>query len=387
MDLSFSDEQVLLRDSIHKYLNAKYDTAARVRIVASAEGYSRECWQEFAELGFLAAPFAEEYGGLGSGAIETMIIMEEYGRRLVVEPFVETVVLAGGLLRDLGSEDQRQALLPRIIDGSDLWALAWAEAQGRHDLHDISLRAERDGNGYRLNGSKQVVVGAPWADRLIVSARTAGGQRDRRGISLFIVDKSQSGIDCRGYATVDGRRAAEIVFDDVAVGPETLVGTEGEGLPGLERAVDHAIAALCAEAVGAMDELNRMTRDYARLRKQFGVPLAKFQVLQHRMVDMFIAYEQALSMTYLTTLALYGDARERAKAASSAKVQVGEAAKFVGQQAVQIHGGMGMSDELESRPLFQAADRDQRPVRHSRPSPRPLSAGRLKTAHSKRPMR
>jgi alkylation response protein AidB-like acyl-CoA dehydrogenase len=353
MDLSFSDEQVLLRDSIHKYLNAKYDTAARMRIVASAEGYSRECWQEFAELGFLAAPFAEEYGGLGSGAVETMIIMEEYGRRLVVEPFVETVVLAGGLLRDLGSEDQRQAFLPRIIDGSDLWALAWAEAQGRHDLHDISLRAERDGNGYRLNGSKQVVVGAPWADRLIVSARTAGGQRDRRGISLFIVDKSQSGIDCRGYATVDGRRAAEIVFDDVAVGPETLVGTEGEGLPGLERAVDHAIAALCAEAVGAMDELNRMTRDYARLRKQFGVPLAKFQVLQHRMVDMFIAYEQALSMTYLTTLALYGDARERAKAASSAKVQVGEAAKFVGQQAVQIHGGMGMSDELEVGRYFK----------------------------------
>jgi len=172
-----------------------------MRIVASAEGYSRECWQEFAELGFLAALFAEEYGGLGSGTVETMIIMEEYGRRLVVEPFVETVVLAGGLLRDLGSEDQRQAFLPRIIDGSDLWFLAWAEAQGRHDLHDISLRAERGGNGYRLNGSKRVVVGAPWADRLIVSARTAGGQRDRRGISLFIVDKSQSGIDCRGYAT------------------------------------------------------------------------------------------------------------------------------------------------------------------------------------------
>ena len=228
MDFSFSDEQVLVRDTIRKYLAAEYDSVARKRIVASSEGYSRETWKQFAELGFLAAPFAEEYGGLGSGAVETMIIMEEYGRRLVVEPFVETVVLAGGLLRDLGSEDQRQAFLPRIIDGSDLWALAWAEAQGRHDLHDISLRAERDGNGYRLNGSKQVVVGAPWADRLIVSARTAGGQRDRRGISLFIVDKSQSGIDCRGYATVDGRRAAEIVFDDVALGIETLVGREGD---------------------------------------------------------------------------------------------------------------------------------------------------------------
>jgi alkylation response protein AidB-like acyl-CoA dehydrogenase len=353
MDFSFSDEQTLLRDSIHKYLSAKYDTAARMRIVTSAEGYSRECWQEFAELGLLAAPFLEEYGGLGGGAVETMVIMEEFGRRLVVEPFIETVVLAGGLLRDLGSEEQRHTFLPRIIDGSDLWALAWAEAQGRHDLHDIALRAERDGNGYRLNGSKQVVVGAPWAGRLIVSARTSGAQRDRRGISLFIVDKSQSGIDCRDYATVDGRRAADIVFDDVAVGSEMRVGPEGDGVAGLERAVDHAIAALCAEAVGAMDELNRTTRDYARLRKQFGVPLAKFQVLQHRMVDMFIAYEQALSMSYLATLALAGDEPGRAKAISGAKVQVGEAAKFIGQQAVQIHGGMGMSDELEVGRYFK----------------------------------
>jgi alkylation response protein AidB-like acyl-CoA dehydrogenase len=353
MDFSFSDEQDLLRDSIRKYLSAKYDASARRRIVTSAEGYSRECWQEFAELGFLAAPFPEEYGGVGGGAVEAMIIMEECGRRLVVEPFVETVVLAGGLLRDLGSEEQRHTFLPRIIDGSDLWALAWAEAQGRHDLHDIALRAERDGNGYRLNGSKQVVVGAPWAGRLIVSARTSGTQRDRRGISLFIVDKSQSGIDCRDYATVDGRRAADIVFDAVAVGSEMRVGPEGDGVAGLERAVDHAIAALCAEAVGAMDELNRTTRDYARLRKQFGVPLAKFQVLQHRMVDMFIAYEQALSMTYLATLALTGDDPGRAKAVSGAKVQVGEAAKFIGQQAVQIHGGMGMSDELEVGRYFK----------------------------------
>ena len=353
MDFLFSDEQDLLRDSIRKYLSAKYDASARKRIVTSAEGYSRECWQEFAELGFLAAPFPEEYGGVGGGAVEAMIIMQECGRRLVVEPFVETVVLAGGLLRDLGSEEQRRTFLPRIIDGGDLWALAWAEAQSRHDLHDIALRAERDGNGYRLNGSKQVVVGAPWANRLIVSARTSGGRRDRRGISLFIVDKSQSGIDCRDYATVDGRRAADIVFDDVAVGSEMRVGPEGDGLAGLERAVDHAIAALCAEAVGAMDELNRTTRDYARLRKQFGVPLAKFQVLQHRMVDMFIAYEQALSMTYLATLALTGDEPERAKAASGAKVQAGEAAKFIGQQAVQIHGGMGMSDELEVGRYFK----------------------------------
>jgi alkylation response protein AidB-like acyl-CoA dehydrogenase len=353
VDFSFSDEQVLLRDTIRKYLAAEYDSVARKRIVTSSEGYSRETWEQFAELGFLAAPFPEEYGGIGGGAVETMIIMEEWGRRLVVEPFIETVVLAGGLLRDLGSEEQRHTFLPRIIDGRDLWALAWAEAQGRHDLHDIALRAERDGNGYRLNGSKQVVVGAPWANRLIVSARTSGGRRDRPGISLFIVDKSQSGIDCHGYATVDGRRAADIVFDDVAVGSEMRVGPEGDGVVGLERSVDHAIAALCAEAVGAMDELNRTTRDYARLRKQFGVPLAKFQVLQHRMVDMFIAYEQALSMTYLATLALTGHEPGRAKAVSGAKVQVGEAAKFIGQQALQIHGGMGMSDELEVGRYFK----------------------------------
>jgi alkylation response protein AidB-like acyl-CoA dehydrogenase len=188
-------------------------------------------------------------------------------------------VLAGGLLRDFGSEDQRRAYLPRIIDGSELWAVAWAEAQGRHDLHDIGLRAEWRGDAYLLNGGKQVVVGAPWADRLMVSARTAGERRDRNGITLFIVDKAQAGVGCRDHTTVDGRRAAEIVFEDVSVGPEARVGSEGGGLPGLECAVDHAIAALCAEAVGAMDELNRMTRDYARLRKQFGVQLVKFQTL------------------------------------------------------------------------------------------------------------
>jgi alkylation response protein AidB-like acyl-CoA dehydrogenase len=353
MDFSFSDEQVLLRDTIGKYLAAEYDSAARKRIVASPEGFSRETWQQFAELGFLAAPFPEEYGGLGGGPLETMVIMEECGRRLVVEPYVETVVLVGGLLRDFGTEEQRRRLLPRIIDGAELWALAWAEAQGRHDLRDVALRADRHGDTYRLSGSKQVVVGAPWADRLVVSARTAGDRRDRSGISLFIVDKGQTGIDARGYATLDGRRAAEVVFDDVVVGPDMLIGDEGDGLPGLEQAVDHAIAALCAEAIGAMDELNRMTRDYARLRKQFGVPLARFQALQHRMVDMFIAYEQALSMSYLVTLSLSAASRERAKAVSAAKVQIGEAARFIGQQAVQIHGGMGMSDELDVGRYFK----------------------------------
>ena len=353
MDFSFSDEQVLLHNSIHKYLNANYDTAARMRIVASAEGYSRECWQQFAELGLLAAPFPEEYGGIGGGAVETMIIMEECGRRLSSSP------------------SSRRSCSP-----AGCCAISAPKTSGRHSSRASSTVATcgpwpgrrrravtifttshcaptEHGNSYRLSGSKQVVIGAPWANRLIVSARTSGAQRDRHGISLFIVDKSQSGIDCRDYATVDGRRAAEIVFDDVAVDPEMRVGPEGDGLAGLERAVDHAIAALCAEAVGAMDELNRTTRDYARLRKQFGVPVAKFQVLQHRMVDMFIAYEQALSMTYLATLRLTDEVRERAKAVSSAKVQVGEAAKFIGQQAVQIHGGMGMSDELEVGRYFK----------------------------------
>ncbi|MDO8839469.1 MAG: acyl-CoA dehydrogenase family protein [Parvibaculum sp.] len=353
MDFSFSEEQTLLRNSVQSLLADKYDFDTRRKIVKSAEGWSPAMWKQFAELGLLAAPFSEELGGLGGGAIETMILMEEFGRHLVVEPFVETVVLAGGFLREGGSKAQAEAHIPGIVDGSTVWAFAYAEPQGRYNLADLVTTAKKDGAGYVINGYKAVVIAAPWAQKLIVTARTSGGQPDRDGVSVFIVDKNAAGVSTRDYPTVDGRRASEITFENVKVGPDALIGTEGKGLALVEKVTDQAIAALSAEAVGCMGELNKATVEYCKTRKQFGVPIGKFQVLQHRMVDMFMAYEQSVSMTYMVNLKLSESESERVKAAAGAKVQIGKAGRFVGQQAVQLHGGMGMTDELNVGHYFK----------------------------------
>ncbi len=353
MDFSFTEEQTLLRNSVQSLLADKYDFDTRRKIVKSAEGWSPPMWQQFAELGLLAAPFSEELGGLGGGSIETMILMEEFGRHLVVEPFVETVVLAGGFLREGGSPAQQEAHIPGIIDGETVWAFAYAEPQGRYNLADLVTTAKKDGEGYTINGYKAVVLGAPWAQKLIVTARTSGGQRDRDGVSIFIVDKNAPGVSTRDYPTVDGRRASEITFENVKVGADALIGAEGKGLPLVEKITDQAIAALSAEAVGCMGELNKATVEYCKTRKQFGVPIGKFQVLQHRMVDMFMAYEQSVSMTYMVNLKLDENEAERIKAAAGAKVQIGKAGRFVGQQAVQLHGGMGMTDELNVGHYFK----------------------------------
>jgi alkylation response protein AidB-like acyl-CoA dehydrogenase len=282
-----------------------------------------------------------------------MIVMEEMGRNLVVEPYLETVVIAGGFLREGANADQQAAHIPGIVDGSTVWAFAYAEPQGRYNLADLVTTAKKDGEGYVLNGYKAVVLGAPWAQKLIVTARTSGGQRDRDGVSVFIVDKSAAGVSTRDYPTVDGRRASEITFENVKLGADALIGTEGKGLPLVEKITDQAIAALSAEAVGCMGELNKATVEYCKTRKQFGVPIGKFQVLQHRMVDMFMAYEQSVSMTYMVNLKLEEDEAERIKAAAGAKVQIGKAGRFVGQQSVQLHGGMGMTDELNVGHYFK----------------------------------
>tara|TARA_R110000824_G_scaffold366730_2_gene555572 strand:- start:85720 stop:86850 length:1131 start_codon:yes stop_codon:yes gene_type:complete len=353
MDFSFTEEQTLLRNSVQGLLAAKYDFDARRKIVKSADGWSPEIWAQFAEMGLLAAPFTEEQGGFGGGAIETMIVMEEMGRNLVVEPYLETVVIAGGFLREGANADQQAAHIPGIVDGSTVWAFAYAEPQGRYNLADLVTTAKKDGEGYVLNGYKAVVLGAPWAQKLIVTARTSGGQRDRDGVSVFIVDKSAAGVSTRDYPTVDGRRASEITFENVKLGADALIGTEGKGLPLVEKITDQAIAALSAEAVGCMGELNKATVEYCKTRKQFGVPIGKFQVLQHRMVDMFMAYEQSVSMTYMVNLKLEEDEAERIKAAAGAKVQIGKAGRFVGQQSVQLHGGMGMTDELNVGHYFK----------------------------------
>lgn len=353
MDFSFTEEQTLLRNTVQSLLADKYDFDTRRKIVKSAEGWNPEIWKQFAELGLLAAPFSEELGGLGGGAIETMIVMEEFGRHLVVEPFVETVVLAGGFLREGGSKEQQEAHIPGIIGGETVWAFAYAEPQGRYNLADLVTTAKKDGAGYVINGYKAVVLGAPWAQKLIVTARTSGGQRDRDGVSVFIVDKNAAGVSTRDYPTVDGRRASEITFENVKVGADALIGAEGKGLPLVEKITDQAIAALSAEAVGCMGELNKATVEYCKTRKQFGVPIGKFQVLQHRMVDMFMAYEQSVSMTYMVNLKIGEGEGERVKAAAGAKVQIGKAGRFVGQQSVQLHGGMGMTDELNVGHYFK----------------------------------
>jgi alkylation response protein AidB-like acyl-CoA dehydrogenase len=352
VDIHFTEEQEQLRSSLQRLLRDQYDFATRRKIVASEDGWSRRHWGAFADLGLLAAPFSESVGGLGGGPLATMIIMQEFGRNLVVEPFLETV-LAGGMIEDAGSDAQRQEFLARIMAGQSTWALAWAEPRSRYDLGTVATTAGRQGDEYILRGTKTAVIGAPWADKLIVSARTSGATRDQSGISLFIVDRHSAHLYLQSFKTIDGRRAAEIALEGVRVPAGQLLGREGEGLAILESCRDRAIAALCAEAVGAMTELNSATLDYTKTRKQFGVPLGSFQVLQHRMVDMFIALQEAISLTQHLSLTLAAGEPHISKLASGAKSKVGEAARFVGEQAVQLHGGMGMSDELNVGHYFK----------------------------------
>jgi len=353
VDIEFTEEQELLRSSIQRLLRDQYDFETRRKIVASEEGWSKKHWSTFAELGLLAAPFAEASGGLGGGPLATMIVMKEFGRHLVVEPFFETVVLAGGLIENNGTDAQREALLPPIMAGEAIWALAWTEGKSRYDLNHVSTTAKRSGDAYILNGAKAAVIGAPWADKLIVSARTSGGPRDRAGVSLFIVDRQSAGLHLQSFKTIDGRRAAEIMLKDVSIPARNLLGNEGEGVAALEACRDRAIAALCAEATGAMDVLNTSTLDYTKTRKQFGVALGTFQVLQHRMVDMFIALEEATSLMQHLNLTIADGDPQRSKLASGARSKIGEAARFVGEQAIQLHGGMGMSDELNVGHYFK----------------------------------
>jgi alkylation response protein AidB-like acyl-CoA dehydrogenase len=350
MDIQFTEEQELLRSSVQRLLRDQYDFDARRKIVASEEGVGRKQWEAFAELGLLAAPFSEDVGGLGGGPLSTMIIMQEFGRHLVAEPFVETVVLAGGLLEYTGSGEQQQGFIPDIIAGKKTWALAWTEKGSRFDLANVATTARREGGDYVLSGEKTAVIAAPWADYLIVSARTSGQRHDRSGVSLFVVDRRAANLDLQSFKTIDGRRAAEINLRDVR---GQLLGKEGEGIAALEACRDRAIAALCAEAVGAMGELNSATLEYAKTRKQFGTTIGAFQVLQHRMVDMFIAHQEALSLMQHLNLSLSAGDAGLSRLASGAKSKIGYAGRFIADQAVQLHGGMGMTDELNVGHYFK----------------------------------
>jgi alkylation response protein AidB-like acyl-CoA dehydrogenase len=353
MDFNFTDEQTMLRESIAKYAQANYDFDKRKAALRSEAGWNPTAWAAFAEMGLMAAPLAEAYGGLGGGPVDVLVIMEEFGKALVTEPYVPTVILGAGALALAGSSAQQEEHLPAIAAGERIMAFAYAEPKGRYALNDVTTTAKKDGAGFVLNGHKAVVIGAPMADTLLVSARTGGAQRDVNGVSLFLVSKAAKGVVTRDYPNVDGLRASEVYFENVALGAEHLLGAADGALPVIEELGDRAIAAHCAEAVGALRATHELTLDYAKNRKQFGVPIATFQVLQHRMVDMFMATEQSVSMAYLATLKLDAPTVERAKAASAAKVQIGRAGRFCGQNAVQIHGGMGVTEEMRIGHYFK----------------------------------
>jgi pimeloyl-CoA dehydrogenase small subunit len=354
MDFDLSEEQRLLKESLDRLFGDRYAFEQRKTYAQSPEGWSRELWAQYAELGLLGLPFSENHGGSGGGPVETMLVMEAFGRALALEPYFATVVLGGGFLRHGGNDALQAELVPKIAAGEVTLALAQTEPHSRWNLADVSTTARRDGSAWILDGEKGVVQHGDTADRLVVTARVSGDRRDRDGIGVFLVDAGAPGVSRRGYPTQDGRRAAEVTLAAVRVGPEAVLGEAGAGLPLVERVVDEGIAALCAEAVGAMAVMHDLTVEYLKTRRQFGREIGSFQVLQHRAVDMLVALEQARSMAmFATMMAAENDAEGRRNAVSAAKVQIGRSGKFVGQQAIQLHGGIGMTMEYKVGHYFK----------------------------------
>ena len=354
MDFSFTEEQSLLQDSVQRFVQNSYEFETRQKLIKTEEGFSRDNWSSFAELGWLALPFPEDSGGFGGTAVETMIMMEEFGKGLVVEPYVTTVIMTGSIIEAGGSIAHREGVLAEIMAGTKLGSVAYVEPQARFNLADVTTTATATDNGYIVSGFKGVVLGGPSADLLVVPARTSGEQRDSEGITLFLIDANAEGISRRDYPTIDGGRASEITFEKVAVSSADVLGEVGEGLSLLEVGINNGILAVCAEAVGAMEVLYKTTVEYCKTREQFGQPIGKFQVLQHRMVDMFMEHEQAKSLLYMAAIRMSEDDELAAiKAISALKVQVGKGGRFVGQNAIQLHGGMGMTDELNVGHYFK----------------------------------
>ena len=346
MNFSLSDEQTMLQDSVNKFVQNDYSYELRQKLIQTELGYSEENWQTFAELGWLCVPFSEEDGGIGGGPIETMIMMEAFGKGLVVEPYFSTVVLGGSALRIAGNSEQKASLIPEVVEGRRLVSVAYAEPQSRYNLFDVKTEAKKGQGGYVLNGQKSFVLHGASADTLVVSARTGGEQMDKSGISLFLVDPKLGGVDIKGYKSLDGHRVAEVVLKNVEVSEGSLLGVENDGLAVLEAIADESMLALCAEAVGIMENLYKDTVEYTKNRKQFNVPISSFQALQHRMVDMFTEHEQCKSLLLRAVLSYQdGDADAR-KNIAALKYQVGVSGQKVAHEAIQIHGGMGMTDEM-----------------------------------------
>ena len=353
MDFTFNEEQTLIQDQVDQFVQKEYDWETRQSLSNSDLGFGEDNWKKFAELGWLGISVSEESGGFGGSAIESMLIMEAFGKGLVVEPFLETMIMSGGILDNHGSDQQKSSILEPAIAGEMQLALAYAEPQSRFNLSDVVTEAKEEGENFILNGYKSVVMNGPSAEKIIVSARTSGSQMEEEGISLFIVDAASEGLNRTNYKTVDGKRASDITIENLSVSNENIIGQINSGFAILDSAIDTAILAISAEAVGAMEVLYKTTVEYTKTREQFGTAIGKFQVLQHRMVDMFMEYEQCKSLLYMATMKHEEGSADAKKAISGLKYQVGKAGKFIGQQAVQLHGGMGVTDELNVGHYFK----------------------------------
>jgi alkylation response protein AidB-like acyl-CoA dehydrogenase len=354
MDFEYTEEQRLLAETLRRFLATGYSFDARAKIIASAPGWSEDVWAALAEMGVLGVPFDAEHGGYGGSTVDMMIVMEALGEALVVEPFLATVGLGGRCVARGGTAAQQKRVLPGLIQGKTRLAFAQTERGGRYDLRQVATRARRSGGGWALDGEKCAVLHGGAADFLVVSARTAGGDADAAGISLFLVERAAPGVAATESRTIDNLRLADIRLSSVAVPGDALIGAEGRGFDLAEETVDYATVLLCAEAVGAMKYAHDATLDYLKTRRQFGVPIGSFQALQHRMVDILISCEQARSIACLAAVKMdSAEGAERRRAVSAAKIKIADAARHVSQESVQLHGGMGMTEELKISHTFR----------------------------------
>jgi alkylation response protein AidB-like acyl-CoA dehydrogenase len=337
------------------FVRDDYNWETREKIVKTEEGWKPENWSKFAELGLLSVPFSEDHGGLGGTAVDSMVVMEQFGKGLVVEPFMPSILLSGNLISKLANESQANEIIPKIIEGESRYVFAYAEPQSRFDLSDVKTSSTKDGDEYTLNGFKSVVFGASMATHIIIAARTSGDQRSEDGITLFLADIKSNGITLQTYPTIDEYRASEVVIENLKISSDMVLGEVDKAYPVVEEVIDLATIAACSEAVGVLQVLKDSTIDYCKQRKQFGQPISKNQAIQHKLVDMMIEYEQAKSILYAAVTADLSNADERKKAVSGAKARIGQSIKFVGESAIQLHGGMGMVDEYMISHYFKRA--------------------------------
>ncbi len=353
MNFELSEEQKMIQQSVERFVQENYDLINRVKISSEDPGYSQEYWTAMAELGWLGLAFSEEEGGFGGNQIDTLVLMEQFGKGLVLEPFLANIVLGGGAIKRGGSPAIKESVLPNLIEGNLQVTLAYAEEQSRFDIEDVATAAREDGSNFIINGKKSMVLNAESADKIVVVTRTSGSQVDEDGISLFLVDATSKGIERENFPTVDGLRASEITFTDVEVPSGNLIGEKDKGFSILQAVVNDAILALSAEAVGAMEVLYKDTVEYTQQREQFDHPLSDFQVLQHRMVDMFMEYEQCKSLLLRATMETVQDPILAQRTVHALKHLIGKSGIFVGESAVQLHGGMGVTEELRIGHFFK----------------------------------